>query len=217
MAQSEEFNLDEWTVADLPDDFGILDLPRSGNEIDAKNPDPDEITVDDIAYGLSGERRYNAHTDPRINVAQHSVDTVRLLDHQGFGPEIQHYGLFHDGSEAFVKDIMKPLKNLLPLYEQIEEGVQDAVWMSLGVDKPSSEQERVVKMADNQLRYYEIENIYEDQALADERLTEIDTASWNIGPEELVTFLDDNIDLYRTDEESYHDFLKTYDRLSAEI
>ncbi len=81
-------------------------LTRSGKHIRPLNPDPDDIVLEDICWALSYEYRFNGHARRGISVGEHSV-LVSFFIHRDYG----HDALLHDGSEAYLKDIPRPVKH----------------------------------------------------------------------------------------------------------
>ena len=88
------------------------------------DPQPEDINIKDIAYVLSGEYRFGGHCKPRITVAQHSVLVSERLP---LGYDLALWGLLHDASEAYVRDLNKPIKETLPGYKYIEVRIQRAI------------------------------------------------------------------------------------------
>jgi hypothetical protein len=72
-------------------------------------PRADEIDFNDIAVALSRTCRFNGHSRVFYSVAQHSC-LVAL--HQS-DPELFLPALLHDAHEAYVGDVVTPLKNEL--------------------------------------------------------------------------------------------------------
>lgn len=99
----------------------------SGSYFDYVDLDSNRVSLGDIATGLGNECRYAGQVHDHYSVAQHSVLVSKLLqiEFDNMGQETLLYGLFHDASEAFCKDIPTPLKKLLPGYYEIEARVQD--------------------------------------------------------------------------------------------
>lgn len=107
------------------------------------SPRAEDIEIDDIAYALAGEYRFGGHCKPRVSVAEHSVAVSR-----GVPPEHALWGLLHDASEAYLRDIARPVKLLpeLSAYRDAEELVMRAVADRFGLSWPMPE---CVKIADN--------------------------------------------------------------------
>jgi len=68
--------------------------------------DPSDVDIEDIAHSLSNQSRFSGHTTTFYSVAHHSVLVSRLLE--GTGHEM--WGLLHDGAEAYLTDVARPLK-----------------------------------------------------------------------------------------------------------
>lgn len=80
------------------------------------DPRPEEVFIEDIAHALSNECRFGGHSKNFYSVAQHCVlVAVHTL------PEFRAQALMHDASEAYLKDIPKPIKKYLKGYEELEQ------------------------------------------------------------------------------------------------
>jgi 5'-deoxynucleotidase YfbR-like HD superfamily hydrolase len=83
------------------------------------SPRVEDIWIDDIAHSLANLCRFGGHCRQFYSVAQHSVLVSRLVPlHLAF------VGLMHDATEAYVGDMVRPLKYSLPQFLEIE----DAIW-----------------------------------------------------------------------------------------
>lgn len=114
---------------------------RKGTKFDLLSPDPATLDIEEIAHSLSLLCRFTGHTRRFMSVAQHSVIVSELTS-----PESAFDGLMHDATEAYVGDVSRPLKRLLPDYKKIEDGVAAAISLRFGVSDPLPE---AVKVADN--------------------------------------------------------------------
>lgn len=97
-------------------------LTASGRHFDYLDPRPEDIHILDIAQALANESRYNGHTRGFYSVAQHAWLASHIVPEQ-FALE----ALLHDATEAYCKDIPRPLKALLPDYRAIEERVDGII------------------------------------------------------------------------------------------
>lgn len=102
---------------------------RSGLYLDLTDPKPDQFTLADIAGGLSKLCRYGGQVEHFYSVAEHSVNCM-LQAHQDEQPiEVQRLALMHDAAEAFIGDVIKPLKVMLsPLYDVIEDRIEKVIF-----------------------------------------------------------------------------------------
>lgn len=102
-------------------------LTHSGKLIEVKKPDPELITLIDIAAGLSRQFRFNSLTVLPYTVAQHSVIVSRICKN----PKAQLLALLHDASEAYLHDIPTPIKNALPDYQRLEDKWMKAIHQAI--------------------------------------------------------------------------------------
>ncbi len=83
-------------------------MTQSGQRFYPEHPERHTFLIEDIARALSRECRYGGHATSFYSVAQHSVHCSELVS-----PENALCALLHDATEAYLKDIPKPLKAIL--------------------------------------------------------------------------------------------------------
>lgn len=100
-------------------------------------PRPEYVKVEDIAHALANVCRFAGHSRSFYSVAQHSVLVSRLCE-----PQDALWGLLHDASEAYLGDVISPLKRTEAWaeYRKIETRVQGAICDRFGLplDQPDS-------------------------------------------------------------------------------
>lgn len=96
-------------------------------------PTVDHIDPDDIAHALARQCRFGGHCITFYSVAQHSLLIANWLAKEGFDRRAQLHGLLHDAAEAYVVDIPKPLKPLIPQHAVIEDQVLKVIQEAFGL------------------------------------------------------------------------------------
>jgi uncharacterized protein len=79
----------------------------SGRKVPIAEPRPDVVFIEDIAHALAQSCRFNGHCRFHYSVAQHS-----LLVMHGTSPELALRALLHDAAEAYIGDMVTPMKRL---------------------------------------------------------------------------------------------------------
>ncbi|WP_242095448.1 hypothetical protein [Sphingomonas sp. CROZ-RG-20F-R02-07] len=115
-------------------------LLRSGAYFDLLDPHGSAFTIEDIAHGLSMTCRFAGQCRQFYSVAEHSWHTSFLV-----APEFRLAAVMHDAAEAFIGDVTRPLKSLLPEYKAIERNVEAAIAERFGLDDAGADE---IKRAD---------------------------------------------------------------------
>jgi len=144
----------------MQDTIGCVDSKiqlQSGAMLDLLEPDPDLIRIEDIACSLSKSCRFNGRCRPFYSVAEHSILASELAQNDDVRNDLLIAFLMHDASEAYVGDVCKPLKNLLPEYVAIEERIQAAIVQRFNLpDVPRA----LIKQYDHQMLKAEQRELY---------------------------------------------------------
>lgn len=114
--------------------------------------EPGDIDPVDVAHALSQMCRYGGHTRRFYSVAEHSVLVSRWLEDAiggTLGRAEAVRGLLHDAAEAYVGDMVRPLKHHMPQYREVEDRLLGVVAERFGVE--GGVYSPAVKEADNRI------------------------------------------------------------------
>lgn len=117
----------------------------TGRQFYPMDPKADDIDPRDIAHALSMLCRYNGHVDRFYSVAEHCV----LMSSAMPTPDLALWALLHDATEAYVGDMIRPLKVSMPAYREAEDRVMAAIVERF--DLPSVTMPPAVKDADSRI------------------------------------------------------------------
>lgn len=92
---------------------------HSGRAYWPLSPRVADVDIADIAHALSMICRFGGHVSRFYSVAEHSVHVSHCVP-----SEFALQALLHDATEAYVGDVVRPLKQNLPGYE----GIEDRNW-----------------------------------------------------------------------------------------
>lgn len=150
------------TISETPTDthawVGAI-VTAHGNTVDVIDFKPEHVDIEDIAQSISLICRYNGHLPSFYSVAEHCVRVANWLEDMGCSPEMQLTGLLHDAAEAYVGDMVRPLKRVPEVggkHQELEEHISSVIHDVLGGFHPHPEQ---VKEADRMVYYWEVDNI----------------------------------------------------------
>jgi len=113
----------------------------SGVEFYLLDPRVEEIKALDIAYALANQCRFNGNCLRFYSVAQHCVLASEIVP-----PEFALWGLLHDSGEAYIGDMVRPLKSSMPLFCEAEDRIMRTICDKFGL---SHDMPNEVKDADN--------------------------------------------------------------------
>jgi hypothetical protein len=125
----------------------------SGRNIYLLSPELSEIDIRDIAHALAYQCRFNGHVEKFYSVAQHSVYVSQLLS-----KKYALHGLLHDATEAYLGDVIRPLKPLIKNYDKIEGAFYKLIAKKFNFNNSAAAHE-VVKWADDLMLVTEIRDL----------------------------------------------------------
>jgi hypothetical protein len=104
----------------------------TGRRFNVFEPDIRNINIMDIAHSLSMCTRFNGHLNQYYSVAEHSIYVSELVP-----KEFALAGLLHDASEAYLSDVPRPIKAMIPEIKLIENNVITLIFKKYGVTEYS--------------------------------------------------------------------------------
>lgn len=115
------------------------------------DPDPADVCIQDIAHALSLTCRYGGHCREFYSVAEHCVRMSEAVQVNVGNDEIALWALLHDSAEAYLGDVVRPLKQSLPDYKSLEQRTEEVILIGLGVAFPTKTTWEIVKHYDDVL------------------------------------------------------------------
>ena len=134
-------------------------MTRSHIMFDPLLPDPALIDIRDIAHSLSMLCRANGHFQSFYSVGQHCINCCNEAAARGYSRRVQLACLLHDGSEAYLSDVTRPVKQELPQYKLIEEPLQNTIWLKYLGTPLTEEENRQVFQIDDDILWHEFVNL----------------------------------------------------------
>ena len=99
-----------------------------GVMLDLNDPDPSLINIKDIGWSLSQTLRFNGHTSRPYSVAAHCIHMSEVVP-----PELRRAAFLHDAAEAYMGDLVTPIKQHFPLFSEIEDRLLRVIFDLHGV------------------------------------------------------------------------------------
>ena len=109
-------------------------------------PAPADVHIQAIAHALANLCRFGGHSREFYSVAQHSVLCARQVPYTH--PRLKLAALLHDAAEAYVVDLPRPLKAMLPDYRHMESQVEAAIAAKFNLMRPLPD---LVRQIDNRM------------------------------------------------------------------
>lgn len=133
----------------------------TGKAVDFDKPiTPDVICLEDIAHALAMQCRFNGHCLRFYSIAEHSVYVAERVDElweieNGVEapPIVRKWALLHDAAEAYVGDMVRPLKHSpnLTTFRDYERTVLSAIEIKFVSATPPKAVRDMITRADLEL------------------------------------------------------------------
>lgn len=122
-------------------------------------PKSEDIDIEDIAHALSLLCRANGHFKHFYSVGIHSLNCAYEAQARGYSQNVVLGCLIHDGSEAYLADITRPVKKHLHKYLEIEDVLQSKIFEKW-IPTLTVEEKNQVFEIDDAILYYEFTTLF---------------------------------------------------------
>jgi uncharacterized protein len=131
---------------------------HTGIYFDVTNPQLVDINIIDIANALSKDCRYGGQCKTFYSVAEHCVHLSRLK----LSEIEQKILLLHDGTEAYLRDIVSDIKQLPEFseYRKLENQLYPLIMRRFGLPETPFEETSLIDL-DRNIRRNEIESLFD--------------------------------------------------------
>ncbi len=130
----------------------------TGKKIDPMSMTADDVSIQDIAHALSLTCRGGGHVSYFFSVAQHSINCMNEAKARGWSERLQLACLLHDASEAYISDIIRPVKVHLSNYLEIESSIMNVILERFGLADLNEEENAKWKQIDDEMMNFELKN-----------------------------------------------------------
>lgn len=117
----------------------------TGKYFNPTQPNPDLISIQDIAHALSLICRGNGHVQTFWSVGQHCICCAKEAAARGLSDRIVLACLLHDASECYMSDVPTPFKKELPEYQEQEEHLLRMI-LKICWEKCNMEKSRICRL-----------------------------------------------------------------------
>lgn len=116
----------------------------------------EDISLEDVSHALSLLCRGVGHLKHFYSVGQHCINCAKEAQARGWSTRVVLGCLVHDAAEAYISDIIRPVKKHLPAYMAIEDKILTAVYERFGLGDLTEEEYRQIRQIDNEILENEI-------------------------------------------------------------
>lgn len=130
----------------------------SGHKVDPLHIKEKDIYLEDIAHALSLICRGNGHIKYFYSVAQHSLNCAKEAQRRGYSKHVILSCLFHDASEAYMSDLITPIKKQMKEYQIIENQLLETIFQAFHI-RLKNEEKNIWKEMDHLLLEAELKEM----------------------------------------------------------
>ena len=131
----------------------------SGRKFDPMQMTPGDVYLEDIAHALSLLCRGGGQLRYFYSVGQHSLNCAAEAKARGWSERQQAACLLHDASEAYISDIIRPVKIYLSNYLEIESRIMQTILKRFGLEDLTEEENRRWKQIDDEILELELRTL----------------------------------------------------------
>lgn len=129
----------------------------SGRRFEPLHIEKEDVCPEDIAHALSLLCRGGGHVQHFYSVGQHSLNCAKEAKARGWSERVVLACLLHDASEAYLSDIIRPVKEHLANYLEIESKIMKVVWEKFGLSDLTEEEMDKIRRIDDGILEHELE------------------------------------------------------------
>lgn len=122
--------------------------------VDPFNLAIDDFCIEDIAHALSLLTRWGGHTKTLCSVAEHSLNVAFQVYFETHNLDTTFAALMHDATEAYVQDLVSPIKARLKSYRDLEHKVEKLLFKHFKIHL-STGGKKIIKKCDIEVRHFE--------------------------------------------------------------
>ena len=131
----------------------------TGKRFDPKQMTPEDVSLRDIAHALSLLCRGGGHMKYFYTVGLHSLNCAREAASRGWSDRLVLACLLHDASEAYLSDIIRPVKMHLSNYLEIEEQIMQTILTHFHLGDLTPEENALWHQIDDEMLSQELKNL----------------------------------------------------------
>ena len=131
----------------------------TGKKFDPLNMTTEDVSLMDIAHALSLMCRGGGHLKHFYSVGQHSINCMKEAKARNYPERIQLACLLHDASEAYLSDIIRPVKVHLSNYLEIEEQIMQTILTHFHLGDLTPEEHALWHQIDDEMLSQELKSL----------------------------------------------------------